>query len=129
MLSQRAAATAWGVSRTTLQRAIKSGKLSVQPDGSIDPSEMLRAFGEARSGSVGHPTGPLGPPVGHPDKTALLAELDRLKVVLSTKDAMIAAKDDMLAEKDARIADLRQAMNLLSAPIASKPLWKKLFGG
>jgi hypothetical protein len=42
MLSQRRAAQAWGISRATLQRAVSSGKLSVLPDRTIDPAEMLR---------------------------------------------------------------------------------------
>lgn len=46
MLSQRDAAQQWGVSRATVQRAIRAGKLSLTPEKRIDPSEMLRVYGE-----------------------------------------------------------------------------------
>lgn len=53
ILSISEAARAWGVGRSTLQRAIKEGRLSAtnQADGSkgIDTAELLRVFGEARS--------------------------------------------------------------------------------
>ncbi|HPQ81622.1 MAG TPA: hypothetical protein PLZ86_07870, partial [bacterium] len=50
ILSISEAARTWRMGRTTIQRAIREGKLSaaIQPNGSkgIDTSEMVRAFGE-----------------------------------------------------------------------------------
>jgi DNA-binding transcriptional MocR family regulator len=120
MLSQRQAAQAWGVSRATIQRAIKAGKLSVLADKSIDPSEMVRAFGEP----VSHPQNRLTVPdeptmsrgVSHPETALLRAENEHLRA--------------MVAEKDARIDDLRNAMRLLEGPKGTAPrrsLWARLF--
>lgn len=114
MLSQRRAAQAWGISRATLQRAISSGTLSVLPDGTIDPAEMLRAFGEAKGGPVGHQNGPLGPPLGRGDEMAFQAEIRVLK-------AQIQAKEDLLSAKDRHIEDLSQALRLLAGPPAPAP--------
>ena len=120
MLSQREAARAWGVSRATIQRAIKSGKLSVLADNTIEPSEMVRAFGEPAS----HPQNRLAVPdeptqsqaVSHPEMTRLQAENEHLRA--------------MLVEKDARIEDLRSAMRLLTdqREPATKSFWAKLIG-
>jgi excisionase family DNA binding protein len=53
ILSISEAARAWGIGRSTLQRAIKEGRLSAanRADGSkgIDTAELLRVFGEACS--------------------------------------------------------------------------------
>jgi hypothetical protein len=41
-LSKAAAARELGISRTTLYKLIRTGKLSVHPDGTIDPAELSR---------------------------------------------------------------------------------------
>lgn len=128
MLSQRQAAQAWGVSRATLQRVINAGKISVLADGRIDPSEMLRAFGEAKAKTKGGPheppSEPLGPPPSHPYETALQAEIKALR-------AALAAKDEVIAAKDRNLDDLRQALKLLEGPSPPRrrSLWAKLTGG
>ena len=123
MLSQRQAAQAWGVSRATLQRAITGGKLSISVDGRIDPSEMLRAFGEAKATAKGGPheppSEPLGPPMSHPEIEALRAEVQALKAKIEAQSALVAAKDQNLS-------DLRNTVRLLQAPRRS--LWQRLFG-
>jgi hypothetical protein len=106
-LSQRQAAKAWGMSRATIQRAIASGKLSATEGGTIDASEMLRAFGEARpaqsrSGPVAHV--PLVPPDEQAEKAA---ELARLRAELEAARAMLDAKDQIIAAKDDAIAAMR----------------------
>ncbi len=63
-LSQREAARAWGVGRATLQRAIASGKLSVTGDKLIDPTEMVRVFGEPK-----RPAGPARAGPNEPDES------------------------------------------------------------
>jgi len=139
MLSQRRASEIWGVSRRTIQRAIQSGKLSISSDGQIDPSEMLRVFGEAsgkKEGGAGAPLGePLAPPIapGEPPSSelALSAEIKALR-------AALAAKDELLAAKDRHIEDMSLSLRLLSAPISQPQpsprtektdgsLWRRLF--
>jgi transcriptional regulator of acetoin/glycerol metabolism len=45
-ISVTKAAKEWGVSRTTIYQKINDGELSRNSDKKIDPSEMLRVFGE-----------------------------------------------------------------------------------
>lgn len=130
MLSQRAAAIAWGVSRATLQRAIKSGKLSVLADGSIEPSEMLRAFGEARNGSPSHQNSPLGP-ASAAAVASLEAQNSSLRMQISAKDIEIAAAEKLITVMENNLEDMRVAMRLIAGPKDQAPqrsLWKKLFG-
>lgn len=47
-LSQREAATRWGIARTQIGRDIKSGKLSLTTDKRVDVAEMVRVYGEPR---------------------------------------------------------------------------------
>lgn len=141
MLSQRQAAQAWGISRSTLQRAISKGNLSVSGSGRIDPSEMLRVFGEARGGPSGPPVGPLGPGVGHPLSQGHNQSLEAENKALR---AALAAKEELISAKDRHIEDLSQALRLLAAPnqpsappepeppVAQEPparsIWQRLFG-
>ena len=122
MLSQRRAAQAWGVSRARLQRAINGGKLSVFADGTIDPAEMLRVFGEATGGSQGGSIEPLGPPPSHPHEKALQAEIQALR-------ATLAAKDEVIAAKDRNLEDLRQALKLLEGPSTPRRSFWGLISG
>lgn len=116
MLSQREAARRWNVSRITIQRAIKAGKLSILDDGLIDPAEMLRVFGEGRS----HQREPLEPDKTATHETALQAEIQALR-------AALAAKDEVIAAKDRNLEDLRQALKLLEGPPTQRSLWTTLF--
>ena len=45
-ISVTKAAKEWGVSRTTIYQKVNKGELSRNSDKKIDPSEMLRVFGE-----------------------------------------------------------------------------------
>lgn len=61
LLNQSAAARVAGINRSTLIRAIKSGKLSTsineQGERCIDTSELLRVFGPLKQGATGDATG------------------------------------------------------------------------
>lgn len=117
MLSQRRAAEIWGVSRRTIQRAIQSGKLSVASNGQLDPSELLRVFGEAdgkgRGGAGAPPREPLAPPdapgAPPPSNADLEAEIRALR-------AALAAKEELLSAKEQHISDLSLSLRLLAAP-------------
>jgi hypothetical protein len=98
-----------GVSRATLQRKISSGKLSVLADGTIDPSDMLRVFGEAKGGPDNGSHEPLEPPAGHNNESVLRAEIQTLRTAL-------AAKDELIAAKNKHLDDLGQALRLLKGP-------------
>ena len=141
MLSQRQAAQAWGISRSTLQRAISKGNLSVSGTGKIDPSEMLRVFGEAKGGPPRPHDGPLGPGVAHPQNMDQDLALEAENKVLR---AALAAKEELITAKDRHIEDLSQALRLLAAPSQpsappkpeppatqeppSRSIWQRLFG-
>ena len=101
-LSLIKAAEASGKSKSTINRAIKSGKLSAQrnDDGSysIDPSELSRAFPTKPQG-----TPPTEPHTGHqepPEVKALRAELE------ASHERLQDARD-RLSEKDGIISDLK----------------------
>ena len=98
-LSQREAATAWHMSRATLQRAIKAGKLSLTPDKTIDPAEMLRVFGE--------PGRPDGRPMVPDDPTPEPARI----VQLETENAMLR---ELVRSKDEHLADMRNQVQRLT---------------
>lgn len=118
-LSLSQAAKAAGKSKSTINRAIKSGKLSAtrHDDGSysIDASELARAF------QIGTPMGsewisaappiePVGTAVLKAENAALRAALDRERE--TTKDLM--------ADRDAW---KQQATGLLAAPQKRKGRW------
>jgi hypothetical protein len=102
-LSLREAASTWRLGRETLNKAIKSGKLSLTTDKQIDPAEMLRVFGEPRPVLKSEP---------RPPKTTL--ETSGLEAAVSGKDEIIAAKDEV-------IAALKQTNLLLTHEHPSSP--------
>lgn len=113
MLSQREAATQWGMSRITIQRAIKSGKLSLKPDKTIDPAEMFRAFGET-SRLVDRPSVP----------ASTTPEPGRL-IQLETENAMLR---ELLKSKDENLSDMRaqvQRLTLDTVPAQRRHWWQR----
>lgn len=100
-MSQREAATQWHLSRATIQRAIKAGKLSLTTDKTIDPAEMLRVFGEpSRSGA-----GSKEPPGTIPEPA--------LSAGVNPKDARIAELEATVTAQAKHIESLDRAMQLL----------------
>lgn len=126
MLTLGEAARQAKVSKTTIHRSIKSGRLSAQrnDDGtySIDPAELFRVFGSSsRSGtvSVEQTVTPSSRPAS-PLEVALLKE--RIEELKADRDARIA---ELQADRDAWKA---QAERLLlnppaPAPAPSRPSW------
>lgn len=128
LLSQREAAREWGIGRTTIQRAISDGKLSLTGQKLIDPSEMLRAFGEPR-----RPHGPDHGPSQSPDKATLVAPPDPAQISrIAVLEAELAGLKATLAAKDSHIEDLRGQVRLLTHDGAGggvdvkskKPWWR-----
>ena len=118
-LSLSQAAKAAGKSKSTINRAIKSGKLSAtrHDDGSytIDGSELSRAF------QIGTPKGsewisatpqtePVGTAVLEVENAALRAALDREREITN----------DLMADRDAW---KQQATALLAAPSKRRGWW------
>lgn len=98
-LSQREAARLWGVSRATIQRYVKAGKLSLTPDKNIDKAELVRVFGEPVSRTSAGPMMPDESGVSRSNLDLLKTENEGLRT--------------LLAEKDARIQDLQRTVTLI----------------
>ena len=132
ILSISEAARTWRMGRTTIQRAIREGKLSaaVQPNGSkgIDTSEMVRAFGEPcidAGNNLTRDTGqnpdsadPIQADAGRPSQldapqtvVALQAQIDFLKAQL----------DDARDREMWFRRQLEDVQRLLPAPATPKP--------
>lgn len=114
MLSQREAATQWHLSRVTIQRAIKAGKLSLTPDKRIDPAEMLRVFGEPEPVRAGSSV----PPETTHDTSGLEAEL----AVLRAENAGLKATVEATRET---IDVLKQSLALLGHDKPSRRWWQR----
>lgn len=100
MLSLNKAAEAAGVSKSTIGRALKSGKLSGQrtDEGwSIDPAELFRVFPQEPSGKS-HRTTP-DPPAGQD-----VVELEVLRV-------KVAMLEDQLGRERETVDDLRARLD------------------
>jgi hypothetical protein len=118
-LSLSQAAKAAGKSKSTINRAIKSGKLSAMrhDDGSytIDASELSRAFQIGTPGgsewiSAAPQTEPVGTAVLEAENAALRAALDREREITN----------DLMADRDAW---KQQATALLAAPPKRRGWW------
>lgn len=107
LLSQREAASKWHMSRATIQRAIKTGKLSLTMDKRIDAAEMLRVFGEPRPALNATSTPPktIDPMDVYQHNLALM---EAQKELLQAENAMLRDQlRETVAAKDANLADLR----------------------
>lgn len=145
-LSQAAKATS--KSKSTLNRAIKSGRLSAvrNEDGtfSIDPSELARAFpqnGPERAPMVHHEPTLERPGTEDSSKIALLEQLlEREREALAREREVSADlkedRDRWRTQATGLLSDLRTAQEK-AAPAASpevlpspqsKGFWKRLFG-
>lgn len=100
-LSQREAASTWGLGRITIQRAIKAGKLSLTPNKKIDVAEMVRVFGEPK-------------PARHGVSEPLVASPEPPRSAgVDPKDARIAELQATVTAQAKHIESLDRAMQLL----------------
>ncbi|MGP3699883.1 helix-turn-helix domain-containing protein [Rhodobacter sp. NSM] len=130
-LSMREAARLFDVSRPTLAKRIKEGKISARPaEGGgwlIDPSELLRAGIQARQprrpsvvnpvvnvgqGLTGQLTTPAGsaPVNGDPHTSLLAQEVEALKTKLTEAERRAAVAEALAQERAERIEDLRRML-------------------
>lgn len=134
MLSLREAATAAGVSKSTIQRAIKSGRLSATrtDDGgySIDPAELHRAYPARNTDDVAR-TDAAGQDATSPAPAAtamLEAELASLRELLRRADR---EADDLRADRDAWRAQAENAsatVRQLTDQRERPSWWRRLTG-
>jgi excisionase family DNA binding protein len=127
-LSLREAADACGVSKSTILRAIKSGRMSAPrtDDGgyAIDPSELHRVYPPrnasdlGRNGSAGHDA----PSAATHATAALDAEIASLREMLRRADR---EADDLRADRDAWRSQAENAQRLL---VDARPARRGWFG-
>jgi hypothetical protein len=120
MLTLGAAARLAGVSKSTLARAIKAGRMSAasrRDDGSyeLDPAEVTRCF-------------PLRPP-GNGGATASMTQYATPDATAALAD-MTAQRDDVKADRDRWRTQAEATQRLLSDATAraAQPWWKRLAG-
>ena len=134
MMSLREAATAAGVSKSTIQRAIKAGRLSASrtDDGgyAIDPAELSRVY-PPRNGDDATRTDAMGQDATSlaPAATAMLeAELASLRELLRRADR---EADDLRADRDAWRAQAENAtatVKMLTDQRERPSWWRRLTG-
>lgn len=135
LLTVRQAADMAGVTRQTMYRLLDSGKVSatVAPDGTkvIDKAELLRHFGALQSRDTVQPEksdGQRQEKRSHAisTDTQLQIEIERLKAMLTAKDAEIDLLRQRVAElkddKAAFVGFFERAQRLLEAP-GKKRFW------
>lgn len=131
-LSIRDAAKACGVGKTTILRAIQSGRMSAprKDDGgyAIDPAELFRVFPpkplEGQSDHTGtRPMGQDAPPLGPPGTDLVSSRLAALETELQGMKELVRRldldKQDLKSDRDAWKGQAESAQRLLS--VASSP--------
>jgi excisionase family DNA binding protein len=140
-LSLREAAEQAGTSKSTIWRAIKSGRLSATrtDDGgfAIDPAELFRAFPPERPSErvAGQDATPHEIASERPATLVTDSRTDELAVKLAASEAELSGLKALLAEVNANRDELRQdrdewrgrAERLLAGP-QRQPWWRRLVG-
>ena len=123
-LSISNAARVAGVSRVTLHRYIKAGKLSRTPDGLIDTSELLRLGMVLHPDTVYHPvtmqqevTPPATPPVSSTDT----ATLQQLISVLQRELDAAHAREQAAQDREALLLQMLQQVQQQSQRLLDMP--------
>ena len=119
------AARATGKSKTTIQRAISSGKVSAEKTvngvWNIDPSELHRVYPEVSLGTVATPGN------GEVRDPSLQQELQH---EIALRDEQLAAARKEVSRLEAQVEDLRSDRDAWREQAQRKLLtWRGLFGG
>ena len=119
------AARATGKSKTTIQRAISSGKVSAEKTvngvWNIDPSELHRVYPEVSLGTVATPGN------GEVRDPSLQHELQH---EIALRDEQLAAARKEVSRLEAQVEDLRSDRDAWREQVQRKHLtWRGLFGG
>jgi hypothetical protein len=131
-LTMGQAAKESGISKATLSRAIKSGRLSAVPNDrngfDIDPAELFRAFPRNTGNGSGNSAvkQSVTSPVTGDETGALQAQIEGLREILRRADL---AADELKADRDHW---RQQAERLaLTGPgmTESRPWWRRVVGG
>lgn len=122
-LSLSAAARQVGKSKTTLTRAIKSGRISAErhADGTytIDPAELARVYG------LRPDTRPEHSALRDPLETPLRVERDALAVRLEMLEAMLRREQEAVADlKEDRDRWRQQAVGLIEHQKRPRQAWR-----
>lgn len=115
-LSASQAAKRVGVSTPTISRAIKSGKISAEPNPKggwfIDPSELKRVYGDTPVTSNAKP---------HTSQTELHTENRVLQVQLEAKSEKIADLERQLAKAEAATDEWKSQAQTLAIANQNRP--------
>ena len=122
------AARSTGKSKTTILRAIRSGKVSAEKDVNgawrIEPAEVHRIYPEAPRETVTEVA------IGAPDNPTSHLEVVILEERLASAYEHVRHLEDQVADLKAREADLRGERNAWREQAQRKLLtWRGLFGG
>lgn len=128
-LSLRNAAKEAGVSKSTILRAIQSGRLSSArtPDGGydIDPAELFRVYDPAATKRPeAGPEGHNAPAIDAAATAALEAQIEGLREIIRRADA---AADEIRQDRD-RWRSMAESQQRLLSDTRPKPWWKRLVG-
>lgn len=111
-LSLREAVKHFDVSRPTLQKALKSGKISgSQSDQgywTIDPAELARIY-QPRKVSL-ESSSPMGEEIFTTKNTSSITEIDALRAQLVEAEQRAAVAEALAQERAERIIDLRRML-------------------
>jgi len=127
-ISLREAVKHFNVSRPTLQKALKNGKISGQQDEHghwlIDPSELARVYAsrgsqETHEASFSQDSSIVDQPVGGKE-TPSNTELLELKIKLIEAEKRAELAEALAREREQHIEDLRR---MLPAPSKPKKRW------
>lgn len=125
-LSLREAAEQTGVSKSTIFRAIKSGRLSASRDDdgnfSIDPAELFRVYPQGAKEVA--PERPTQPEMGQDATTDLRIRNATLQAELDAARQML---DEARADRDRWAAQAERLALAPPAPVVSEGFWKRLF--
>ena len=126
-LSLREAAREAGKSKSTILRAIQSGRLSAArtDDGgwSIDPSELFRVY--PRNGAGNDPVGQDAPVAGPGATVVVDAQVAVLRELIERLDAQVV---DLRDDRDHWRTQAENANRLLTDQRVRIPWWKRLVG-